>query len=92
MHNIFGFDFMVTKADWQNIFDDIVRYWAHFVMISLVASLIDTDERSAFFSIKLIKTLIFTAISVCVYHIIVKKVVYAKTIAKEREKGVLPYQ
>jgi hypothetical protein len=66
----------ITLIDLTDIFFDSVRFGAHIFFMHMLSY--SFDDETSLLGIKLLKTLIFTVISITIYHLLVKKIIYRK--------------
>jgi len=66
----------IKKSDLIDIYTDSVRFCSHIFVLHTLG-FIALDENNLF-SMKLFKTLLFTILSITIYHLIIKKIVYGK--------------
>jgi hypothetical protein len=68
--------FEVTPCDITDISGDLVRFLMHIIVMHTLSSIIDNSEQ--LFGIHVLKTLLYSAISILLYHIAIKKIISTK--------------
>lgn len=69
-------DFTVTKCDLVDMIGEIIRYLSHITLLHLLSCLIDNKEK--LFETTYLKIMLFTALAIIFYHILLKKLFQQK--------------
>ena len=67
--------FVVTKCDLVEIIFEIIRFLSHITILHFLNCLANDDNL---FEMKYMKIMLFTALSVIIYHIFIKKILINK--------------
>jgi len=65
--------FKITKSDINEMFYDIIKFMTYGIIVHIL--LVSVDEIGEPFNKKMLKVLLYTCISMIVYHLLVKKIV-----------------
>lgn len=66
----------IKLSDFKDIYNDSIRFCSHIFFLHMLSYLF--NDEFELFGIKLIKTLIFTVISISIYHLIIRKIIYKR--------------
>lgn len=64
-------DFSVYKCDITDIITETIRFLSHLLLIHVFTYIVDTKEE--FMNKMFVRTMLFTAMSIIIYNLVVKK-------------------
>lgn len=68
-------DFSITICDYFEGMADTVRFLSHIILLHLLTYFIGDDHNNKLFNRDVLKSLVFTAVAVMLWHIFVKKLI-----------------
>lgn len=64
----------MNTTNWNEIIYDSIRFCSHIFLLHTLGYLF--NDETSFIEMKLIRTLIFTVVSIATYHLVIKKIIY----------------
>lgn len=73
----------ISKCDVADMFNDNVRFLSHIIILHVLSCFVDGKEQ--FFELSLLKSLLYTTISVIIYHLLIKNIFMNRTKKLKKE-------